>query len=487
MNNTLVSATSGSNPDIIIKHQFDLSRPSYISYLENHNGKDKTITDIQNDHDIVSENIAKEHGRYDDYVDYARKDYATALEEGVDEKLTTTFNADRLNLTKDEVIELKNRVKNAASKKNLMWKTVVSLSDDFLIEQQIMDNKEDRNLDQRRLKEMMQKSMPEFLKAEGIDKSAEWFGNIHLRGDINDEHIHIHLATFEEQTNRPDFYNPVTKQIEPRGLFKQKSLDSLKSSLWRNLKLDKNLEVERELYIKRQIASKELVSKVDDLQYWSEQKQLINALINVLPEKQTQWRSKSNAKEMQAANKLAETFVQNLLEKNQNNLTMFDDVNEELQRLYRKGYGESDSVDMYVLQQKKELEQKLINRLYKNLKNLDADEFVDKFATHEKLAEDHTQIKDVLEAQIKRMQDKNMVVPKSVKKELGKQKRAIQVENLNIKRANVISSQQELEELLETQVFDGDNVSEVKHLLAEQQEWLELKLTPNFKLSDDEK
>lgn len=489
MNNTLVSATSGSNPDIIIKHQFDLSRPSFINYMLDHNGKDKSVSDILNDHDIVSENAAKKHGQYEDYVDYSRKDYATLLEDDVSDELTTTFNQNECNLSKDELSKLKTRVKNAAREKNLMWKTVVSLSDDFLITQQIMDNKTDRNLDQRRLKEIIQKSMPDFLEAEGISNSAEWFGNIHLYGDVNDEHVHIHLATFEESSARPKIYNAVTKQIEPKGLFKQKTIDQFKSSIWRNLKLDKDKAKERDLFIQRQISSKKLLKKVDTMTYWKEQRILLNSLINILPKEKNKWRAKSNDKEMQAANQLAAKFIDKMLSQNDDELNLFNKANSELQNLYKKGYGESKGSDKYKAERKKELEQQLINRLYSSLKKLDDDEILVDVSIDpdvDKLSQ-HREIKEILEKQINNMTKKGLVVPKDVKKELGKQKRAIKVENTKAEIHNVNELQTRVDEYIENNIVDEQMVNDAKEYLSEKEAWLNLNLKSKYELTDIDK
>lgn len=71
--NIITSATSGSNPDIIIKHQFSKCRSGYVDYLLDHRGKDEEVTSIQNDQDILGQNLAKKNGRYTDYVEYGKK------------------------------------------------------------------------------------------------------------------------------------------------------------------------------------------------------------------------------------------------------------------------------------------------------------------------------------------------------------------------------------------------------------------------------
>jgi hypothetical protein len=250
------SRTTGSNPDIIIKHKFQIAHKSYFKYTVDHNGKDKYVTNVNNDHDVAAEKYAAENGTgkgtYDTYLEYAGRSNVTALEEGVSGELLPTFTQNKLNITKEDGKLIEQHLGQAEENQTMMWKTVVSFSDEFLIEQGLMDNADDRNLDQQAIKKVIQNAMPEMLAAEGLSDTAEWFGAIHLYGDNNKRHIHVHLAIFEPgQSARPDKFNPKTFKIEPKGTFKQKTLRSFKSKIWRGMLHDNNRQLEKELFMQR--------------------------------------------------------------------------------------------------------------------------------------------------------------------------------------------------------------------------------------------
>ncbi|GIC69415.1 relaxase MobL [Fructobacillus tropaeoli] len=481
--NIITSATSGSNPDIIIKHQFSKCRSGYVDYLLDHRGRDEEVTSIQNDQDILGQNLAKKNGRYTDYVEYGKKEYATALEENVQDDLTPTFSKNKFNLSQPELQDIKKEINQATKNNNLMWKTVISLSDNFLVKQQIMDNVVDRNLDQRRLKKVVQQVMPNLLKAEGIDQSANWFGNIHLKGDINDHHIHIHLATYEVNTKRPIKKNIQNGQLEPKGVFKQKTINHLKRDFWNAARLDKNQEIERNLLIKRQIDSKKLIQsfqKQDTFYHSYQQKEMLNAIIHLLPEDSKKWRAKSNAIEMKAANQLANDFIQDFLKNSPANLDLLDD-NEKLQKVYQKGYGHSTKTDQYARNQQEKIQNRLVNELYRTIKNLEPQYFEIDYEQEERSLEKHVEIKNRLEEQVKELRMKKQPVPKKLSKELGRQKRAIHVfhreqelDDLKIKQANLKDK------------HDGFSLFQNEQI-QQRIQYLEIDQTPNFRLSDSQK
>ncbi|CAK1237497.1 ATP-dependent DNA helicase subunit RuvB (RuvB) [Fructobacillus tropaeoli] len=364
-----------------------------------------------------------------------------------------------------------------------MWKTVISLSDDFLVKQQIMDNVKDRNLDQRRLKKVVQQVMPDLLKAEGIDQSANWFGNIHLKGDINDQHIHIHLATYEVNTKRPIKKNILNGQLEPKGVFKQKTINHLKRDFWKAARLDKNQEIERNLLIKRQIDSKKLIQsfqKQDTIYHSYQQKETLNAIIHLLPENSKKWRAKSNAIEMKAANQLANDFIQNFLKDSQANQDLLKD-NKKLQKVYQKGYGHSTKTDQYARDQQEKIQNRLVNELYRTIKNLEPQYFEIDYDQKERSLEKHAEIKKRLEEQVQELKRKKQPVPKKLSKELGRQKRAI----------HVFYREQELDDLRAKQA-DFKDKHDAFVLFQEKQikqriQYLELDQTPNFRLSNSQK
>jgi len=494
---TLESATTGSNPDIIIKHRFDLAKSYYVKYLIDHNGKDKEVTDASNDHNIVGERVAKEKGEFGDYLEYASRADVTANEDGVANDLTPTFTNDSFNLNKKEIKELQDHINVAAKNHNLMWKTVVSFSDDFLIREGLMDNIDDRNLDQKRIKQVIQAAMPGMLKAEGLSESAEWFADIHLHGDRNKNHVHVHIATFEQVTKRPDKFNPVTHRMEPKGLFKQRTIDRLKKKIWRDMRLDKNKEHEIELEVNVGKASKQVLSAVSSLELMQEQTHLINTLLRTLPdENETKWRAKSNAIPMKAANALANEFINRYLDTNGKEL-LHDFISNtgELNKIYKIGMGSNDQASDYVQNRRDKLQEQLVNRLYQNLREIDPNSLaINKtIEIQDTPMDEQTRLKDLLDSQVKLMRSKDLVPPKEVTKELGLRKRAIRMGNLAIKQAIVqerldYQKKYDDEDNLNLMSSDADPlVDYVNAQLVDQDRLLGLQQKPSFRLSDEDR
>ncbi|MDR3241728.1 MAG: relaxase MobL [Lactobacillaceae bacterium] len=494
---TLESATTGSNPDIIIKHRFDPAKSYYVRYLIDHNGKDKEVTDASNDHNIVGERVAKEKGEFGDYLEYASRADVTSTEDGVANDLTPTFTKDSFNLNSKEIKKLQDHINMAAKNHNLMWKTVVSFSDDFLIREGLMDNVEDRNLDQRRIKQVIQAAMPGMLKSEGISESAEWFADIHLHGDRNKNHVHVHIATFEQVTKRPDKFNPVTHRMEPKGLFKQRTIDRLKKKIWRDMRLDKNKEHEIELEVNVSKTSKQVLSAVSSLELMKEQTHLINTLLRTLPdEKETKWRAKSNAVPMKAANALANEFINRYLETNGKELLHdFISNTSELNNIYKTGMGDNDQASDYVQNRRDQLQEQLVNRLYQNLREIDPNSLaVSKtIEIQDTPMDEQIRLKDLLDSQVKLMRSKDLVPPKEVTKELGLRKRAIRQGNLAARQV-VIKQRLDYQKTYDDEDnldlisynFNDPLIVYIHEQLVDQDQLLELQQKPSFKRSEDD-
>ena len=399
----LESRTSGSNPDIIVKQVFSVIKGSgYFSYTLDHNGKDINLTDRTNDFDVLAEQAKKKlASKYDNYMDYADNASKTRLESNVSNDLLPTFGKDTLNMTRDQGQEMRKKIDAAGAQGNLMWKTVISFSDDFLIEQGILSDKIERHLDQRKLKSVIQKHMTEYLKDEGIGNSAEWFGNIHLFGDQNKEHIHVHLGIFEPgKTARPDKFNPKTNQIEPRGVFKQKTLDRFKASLWRDLRRDDNREKMLLQQMAQDKSKKALIAEFETLLASKKQRDLMAALLKALPDNQKHWRAKSNATDMMSAKKAAKELVTQFLKTDgREDYQSFLTATKGRQQQYMDAYGaDNDKAKEYVATKQAELENRLINGLFRQIKDLSPEDFEQTklgVISEESIQENHQAIDDL--------------------------------------------------------------------------------------------
>ncbi|MBJ7688991.1 hypothetical protein HAU32_08395 [Weissella confusa] len=376
----LESKTTGSNPDIIVKQVFTVIKGSgYFDYTLDHNGEEKAIADVSNDYDVLTEQVRDKLGdKYDGYMDYSGDTRKTRLEEGVNKELLPMFSRDTLNMSRAEADDMRQKVEAAGKEQNIMWKTVISFSDDFLIEQGILSDKVQRHLDQRKLKTVIQKHMDQYLKDEGIESSAEWFGNIHLWGDQNKEHIHVHLGIFEPgKSARPQKFNPETQQNEPRGVFRQTTIDRFKANLWRDLRKDSEREKMLTHQIAQDAAKKSLIAEFETLSEKQQYNDLLQDILRSLPNNQKLWRAKSNAKVMAEPKKLAHELIKQFLNKEgRADYQAFLTATKARQQEYLQAFGsENDQAKDYVKTKDDELRNRLINGLFRQMKALGVEDF----------------------------------------------------------------------------------------------------------------
>lgn len=162
--------------------------------------------------------------RYNLYQDYM----------GNPEKTTDIFTDIKDNLEEQEKMILKTTFQKAQENGSLMWQTVLSFDNRWLEENGLLHkNREELNLDERKLKEITRKSINKMLHNEELD-NAVWSGAIHY----NTDNIHIHIATVEpiprrrkkEYTYKKENGETYT-QKEYVGKFKEKSIQLCKSTM----------------------------------------------------------------------------------------------------------------------------------------------------------------------------------------------------------------------------------------------------------------
>ncbi|MBS9337519.1 hypothetical protein G6R30_03475 [Fructobacillus sp. S1-1] len=249
---------------------------------------------------------------------------------------------------------------------------------------------------------------------------------MHLRGDENDKHIHIHLGIFEEESSRPTWTSKFGNRSQPKGVFKQKSLNHLKKSFLSNIELEQSQVIEKQFLVSRQLAEKKLIEKMGELTEQSvlkKQQALLNAIIEVLPDSKKDWRANSNAVSMKSANALANDFVENLLTLDTETLETshhLQEINRKLRSIYKRSYGENAKTLNYVESQKELIKKRLINELYRSIKKIPEDGYDLKLFGSS--LDEHQAIKKQLEEQVNEMGRKQQPVPKKVKRELGRQK-----------------------------------------------------------------
>lgn len=497
---TLSTQKNGDRPpDIIIKQSFKVAFQSFADYVLDHNGKEEGITSVDNDYDVLYNNLERKKGQHDNFAEYVSRHDVTVLEDGVESNLLPVFNNKTNNMTLDDFKTTKNHLSNAAKRHNIMWQTSISFSDEFLIEEGLMDNAVDRRIDQQRMKDVIRKRMPYLLESEGISESAEWFGAIHLRGDINDKHVHIHVATFEPgETKRPMVYNKFTGHKEPRGKMVYRNLDNFKKGIWRNIRKSEFLLRDRDIEFYVDHGKKDIREKFANQLIEYRELSRLNELIRALPENKKLWRAKSNAMDMRSANALAYGIVEEFLAGNgQSDFDSFKLNTEKLQEIYETGFGESKK--NYSVERIKTLKELMVNQIYKEIKALPPEAF-DKAISVELESLSHEELqrrKEQLEAKIIAFKDNEKgnldnvgrIKLKQLKKQSGLIKSIIKRQNLT---ADLETNNDELNQYREL-FFSGIEGNEAEFVnfkinqLSDQNRLIQLQLKPTKTLTLIEK
>lgn len=341
---------------------------SYLNYVKNHNGKDKDVTEINNDYNLKSENDNSPKQKYKNFINYLNRAEVTQVANDHGEKLSPLFNQDKFNLNINEEKAINQKLNQAADENALLWKGVVSFSEDFLIQEKIL-NPKNRHVDQQRLKYAIQKSMPKLLQNEGFASDSTWFGAVHLHGTKNKNHVHVHLGILDDRQQRPQMFNETTGQYETRGKLKLKSFERFKSDIIHQLRSP--LSQAHELTLEKHLNTykKDIKDKLEHQQNLTiEQQQLIQSILRVLPKDQKQWRAKSHANTMKMANELANQYIDTFLK--QNVAAEYEQFKHDLQEqdeIYQHYYGEKKYRSI-VGNRDRTLRQQLINQMYRSIK-----------------------------------------------------------------------------------------------------------------------
>ena len=139
------------------------------------------------------------------YIDYIDRDEATRKDNlskytlfkgylnymGNEEKTTGLFTADQDGIDAKQKTELKKAYETAQGNGSLMWESIISFDNRYLVGLGAYDYKSGR-LDDKRIKTAVRKSMSVMLEKENLS-NAIWSASIHY----NTDNIHVHVATVE--------------------------------------------------------------------------------------------------------------------------------------------------------------------------------------------------------------------------------------------------------------------------------------------------
>ena len=264
------------------------------------------------------------------FYNYMDRSKATKIESEIEnlneeitdpqEKYIPTFSKYKNNIKFKEKEALKMRLQTADQNGCNMWSIVLSFSDKYLKECNLIDK--NGTLDQSKLKTAIRSGMQKFLSQNGFNETAFYTGNVHL----NTEHVHVHLALSETKSSRkkrmingdekPDAY--VLQRMIRVG--KRQFHQSLETPQMRQneIKLEKDIDQARKEgldYVRGKYNPTYLQSV---LQRNNEQQTQIDfdlrKLYLALPSNKKVWRYKSNAKELRPAKKVLNRLIDDTLE-----------------------------------------------------------------------------------------------------------------------------------------------------------------------------
>jgi hypothetical protein len=152
--------------------------------------------------DYMDRDEAARTNKYKDYTfafdDLKKTDLATYTEYmGRPQATSGLFSIGSDELNHDEIKTLKNQFLIAQQNGSLMWQDVISFDNEFLSKYQLYD-KENDQLDDKKIKQAVRIAVSDMLEREGMSNSAIWSGAIHY----NTDHFHVHVAIVEPEPTR---------------------------------------------------------------------------------------------------------------------------------------------------------------------------------------------------------------------------------------------------------------------------------------------
>jgi hypothetical protein len=200
------------------------------------------------------------------------------------EKSTGIFTAGKDQLDLDARKQLRQSFEKAERNGSVMWQTVVSFDNTFLVEHGLYDL-QTQAVDQQKLRTAIRTGMTKLLANEGLTASALWSASIHL----NTDNIHVHIATVEPDPQREFMtFERDGKVIQERkGYLKAGTLSKFKSAVANEmLNRDPSLAQISSLIRDRLPAHQQPWRNLPDRQLMNYYKQIYSKL----PDDRRQWR-----------------------------------------------------------------------------------------------------------------------------------------------------------------------------------------------------
>ncbi|MFR7490008.1 MAG: MobP2 family relaxase [Romboutsia timonensis] len=302
---------------------------------------------------VKSKFITHSSDKFNSYINYMNREEAIRNEAysryslysdymGNPEKTTGLFDKEKDILSKEDINKSKKLFELAQKNKSIMWQDVFSF-DNLWLEKNGLYNSRTHELDEKKIKNAVRKSIDLSLDELGIKDSAIWDGAIHF----NTDNIHIHVAICEP--------NP-TKE---RGKKKQKTLDRMKSVFVNELLDSKELYKDINSIIRDKIIKNK---DIDIIKKDKRLKALTGEVIKNLPNDKRHWQYGYNT--MKNANIYLDEMTKYYIDTYKK-----DDFNLLLSKLDRQEEVLKEAYGIGKREKYKDYKQNKIDELYKRMGN----------------------------------------------------------------------------------------------------------------------
>lgn len=229
---------------------------------------------------VVSKFVYFASKTFSSYIDYMDRDEAKRNKSfnryslyndymGNPKKTTGLFNKDTDLMSQDEKLKAKELFSTAQKNKSILWQDVFSFDNNWL-EKQGLYNPKTKELDEKKIKDAVRKSIEFAVEKKCIAQTCVWNGAIHF----NTDNIHVHVAICEPEP------------IIQRGKRTQKTLDIMKSKFVNELLDSKENFLDINNIIRKDIVGSKKNSKIKEDRRL---KDLTKNVIKNLPKNKRHW------------------------------------------------------------------------------------------------------------------------------------------------------------------------------------------------------
>ena len=197
-----------------------------------------------------------------------------------DKVLPGYFTSEKEIIRNEDKADIRKKIRECAMSGSIMWQPIISFDNNFLKEMKVYDPKTGY-LDEAGLRKASHKMMDYLEKKEGLNP-IYWTAAIHR----NTDNIHIHYALVEQANSRKlQKYKGIE---EPRGKFKQSTLDGMKSTFANSF--FRTTDLLRDLNEARQHLTKSVTASFEESITQPSFQNDLNKFVQNLPNERRKWR-----------------------------------------------------------------------------------------------------------------------------------------------------------------------------------------------------